>query len=99
MKKLLIMLLISICAIAWRSDEILHGLGMAQVAADPTPSLQNLTVPADQHTHKAMTITEFQELSKTDPQAYQKFIDSLQVPQERSEADKLMNFFARGKYE
>lgn len=95
MKKLLLLLLVSLCAVAWRSEEIMRGLGMARTTAAPsTPSVQ-----AGPSGHKAMTMAEFAELSKTDPQAYRKLINSLQVPEERSEVDKLMNFLAHGKYE
>ena len=48
---------------------------------------------------KPMTAMEFAELSKTDPNAYQKFINSHQQNPERGEVDKLMNFLAKGKFE
>ncbi|HJV53837.1 MAG TPA: hypothetical protein VJ652_20390 [Noviherbaspirillum sp.] len=97
MKKLLLLLLVSLSALAWRSEEIMRGLGMARTTA--APSTPALNVQAGQDGHKAMTMGEFAELSKTDPQAYRKLINSLQVPEERSAVDKLMNFLAHGKYE
>lgn len=45
-----------------------------------------------------MLVEEMVRLTKADPDAYRKFMDSRTV-NERTEADKLMNFFAHGKYE
>jgi len=42
---------------------------------------------------------EYTELAKTDPEAYRKLMASHQQQPERSEIDKLMNFFTRFKYE
>lgn len=98
MKSLLIMLLISICAIAWRSEDIKQALGAAQRPVQPV-TVEALAAGAARQGHKPMTIAEFQELSKTDPQAYQKLINSLRVEEEHSEVDKLMNWLAHGKYE
>jgi hypothetical protein len=103
-KKLLIMLILSICAVAWRSDDILNALGVASgastaAAARRTP-VTAFSMSANQPAAagKAMTVEELAELSKTDPDAYRKFIASRTV-NERTEADKLMNFLTRGKYE
>jgi len=101
MKKLLIMLILSICAVAWRSEDILKALGMASSisAAKPVPltasAMSASRAGADQN---AMSVQEFARLSQSDPKAYQKFIASRTV-NERTEADKLMNFLAHGKYE
>lgn len=101
MKKLLVMLILSICAVAWRSDDILNALGLASTAA----ATKRMPVTASAMTagqsggaSKAMSVEQLAELSKTDPDAYRKFITSRTV-NERTEADKLMNFFTRGKYE
>lgn len=96
MKSLLIMLLVSICAIAWRSEDILAVLGAAQ---RPAPASVAALAPPAPAGHQAMTIAEFQKLSKTDPQAYRKLVASLQVQEERGAIDKLMNFLAHGEYE
>lgn len=99
MKSLLIMLLIGICAIGLRSPEIMQAIGMASSAQDPAISVSTMTVTAKPQ-QKPMTAEEFAELSKTDPNAYQKFINSFQATEpQRSEVDKLMNFLARGKFE
>ena len=100
MKSLLIMLLISICAIAWRSDDIRQLLGVAQQAAAPAPvTAVSLTAGAPKPAHKPMSVAQFQELSKTDPQAYYKLVNSMQAEEDRGAVDKLMNFLAHGKYE
>ncbi len=100
MKTLLIMLLIGICAIGVRSPEIMQAIGMAGSAQDPAISVNSLTAQKQQQQKKPMTAEEFAALSKSDPNAYQKFINSYQVtPRERTEVDKLMNFLARGKFE
>ena len=46
-----------------------------------------------------MSLTDFAELAKTDPDAYRKLLASHQQEPERREVDKLMNFFTRLKYE
>ncbi|WP_136414119.1 hypothetical protein [Herbaspirillum sp. ST 5-3] len=90
-KKLLFMLLVAICGLAWRSPDVLHAIGLASAAQKPD------TV-ATRRAPQPMSIDEFAERSKSDPQAYQKFLNSFQT-QERSEVDKLMNLLAHGKYE
>jgi hypothetical protein len=113
LKTLLIMLLVSLCVIGWRSPDILQAIGMAGAAQDPATltadnpaatqlkkvHVDSLIVQGPANGKKPMSATEFAELAKKDPQAYQKFINSLRVDEERSEVDKLLNFFARGKYE
>ena len=88
MKTLLIMFVVGICALGLRSPEIMQAVGVAASAQDPARI--ELAAP--------MSSDEFAQLSKTDSGAYRKFIDSYQL-QERGEVDKLLNFFARGKYE
>ena len=105
MKTLFIMFIVGICVIGWRSPEIMQIIGMAGAAQDPAAiSLKALngtpaTATATAKMQQPMTADEFAKLSKTDPHAYQKFINSYQANQERSEVDKLMNFFTRGKFE
>lgn len=97
MKTLLVMLIVAICAIGWRSPDIMHAIGLASAAQDPaTISMELLTLPQASSGQKSMTAAEFVELSKADPKAYQKYTSSFQV-QERNEVDKLFNFLARGK--
>jgi hypothetical protein len=91
------MFIVGICAIGLRSPEILHVIGMAEAAQDPA-AISLSAAPAKPQ-QQAMTAEEFAKLSQTDPLAYQKFINSYQLNQDRSEVDKLMNFFARGKFE
>ena len=93
MKRLLLLLLIALCGIAWRSADVMEALGLAQAQA-PAATLVPLSGGA-----RPMSLHEYAELAKSDPEAYRKLIDSMRAPQERSEVDKLMNFFARGKYE
>lgn len=113
MKTLLIMLLVSLCVIGWRSPDILQAISMAGVAQDPATlatgdfaatqlkkvNVDTPIVQAAANGKKPMSVAEFTELTKKDPHAYQKFIGSLRIEEERSEVDKLLNFFARGKYE
>lgn len=95
MKTLLLLLLVALCGIAWRTPGILGALG----AAPPDAPVAAPQATAPDPAHKPMSLHEYAELAKKDPEAYRKFMDSLQQPAERSEVDKLMNFFARGKYE
>lgn len=98
MKKLLIVSIIAICAIALRMPEVATALGIAS-SQEPAsaPVLHTRAVQAQQ---KPMTAEEFAKLAQTDPHVYQKYLNSHPVqPVERSEIDKLMNWLARGKYE
>lgn len=99
MKKLLVLLLVALCAIAYRSPDIMNAIGLAGAARDPSTLSVKSMQAAPPAGHQAMSAEEFARLSKTDPQAYRKFVNSHRVEEERSEVDKLMNFFARGKYE
>jgi hypothetical protein len=100
MKKMLLLLLVAICTIGWRSETIMQALGMLNTVSAAAPySIQSLTAAADKKPHAGMSLTEYAELTKTDPNAYHKLFQSHQQDQERSEIDKLMNFFTRLKYE
>jgi hypothetical protein len=100
MKKLLLMLVVSLCALAWRSEDMLKAFaaaGGASVAPKKPVSVNELVVQS-QPGQQPMSAEELLRLSRTDPDAYRKFLASRTV-RERSAADKLMNFFAHGKYE
>ncbi|MGZ5858300.1 MAG: hypothetical protein ACXWJK_13785 [Burkholderiaceae bacterium] len=100
MKKLLILLLFGICALGWRSETIMQQLGMVKAASEPQSySIESLTASKDTKKQQGMSLNQYAELAKTDPDAYRKLIQSHQQDQERSEVDKLMNFFAHLKYE
>lgn len=100
MKTLIILLLFAICGFAWQSEPIMQALGLSMPHSGKSAplSIETLT-SADSGMSKGMSVHEYAELAKKDPHAYQKFIQSHQQNEERSELDKLMNFFARGKYE
>ena len=107
MKGTLILILISICAFAWRSEDILNALSLAGSAKQASNVSARSLIASQPGTQKqqaqesqehVMSIEEMTKLSKTDPKAMQKFIQSRTVS-ERTEADKLMNFLAHGKYE
>ena len=101
MKKLLIMLVLSICAVAWRSEDMLKAIGVMSTAsaAQTSPAtVSAMTAVRAGAGQGAMSVDEFARLGKTDPRAYQKFLNSRTV-NERTEADKLINFLSRGKYE
>ena len=108
MKTLLVMVILGVCVVAWRGGDIL-GL-LERIHPKPATkkvSIESLTAPQQEKTepqqekteHRAMSSVEFIELSKTDPNAYAKFLASHQQPTEPGEIDKLMNFLAHGKYE
>lgn len=94
----MIMLLVAVCAIGWRSDDILYAIGAASAAQDPAAiTIDALTQPQAPE-GRPMSAVGFAERSKTDPNAYRTFLSSHEV-RERSEVDKLCNFLARGIYE
>ena len=99
MKKLLLVFLFSICVIGWRSESVMQMIGLAGSVASPQPvAIQSQTVPENAQP-AGMSLTQYAELAKTDPDAYRKLLASHQQQPERSEVDKLMNFFTRLKYE
>ena len=100
MRKLLLLAIVSICILGWRSGDIMQMITALTSATTPSasPSIKTLTVAPGKQTQRAMSIEEYATLNKTDPAAYRKFVDSHQV-KETNEVDKLMNFFSRGKYE
>lgn len=99
MKKLLIVLIFAICVIGLRSGDYLQMFGVGKDAPSATAvSVKTITVSANKDQQRPMSMEEFAALSKTDPQAYQKFLASRQVA-ERTETDKLFNFLKHGKYE
>jgi len=84
MKKPLLVITISIIVSTWLVTDLLK---------EDTPIAAQDTVK-----QKGMSMEEFQTLSRTDPLAYEKFVNSYQT-QERGMADKLLNVIAYGKYE
>jgi hypothetical protein len=100
MKKLLLLLLIAICGIGYRSETIMQAIGMAKTAPAAHPiSVESLMASADKQPPAGMSLLEYAELAKTDPDAYRKLFQSHEKQAERSEIDKLMNFLTRLKYE
>jgi formiminotetrahydrofolate cyclodeaminase len=98
MKKLLILAIISICAVGLYGKEIIGGLSLNGKAQSSEPVTLEQLARSDS-THHAMTPEEFAELAKKDPDAYRKFLQSHQAPKKRNEIDKLTNLFTNGKYE
>ncbi len=77
----------------------MQAIGVSRAAQDPSAiSVDALTVETPQG-KRPMSAAEFAALSKTDPDAYRKFLNSHQAEEERGEVDKLFNFLSRGKYE
>jgi hypothetical protein len=56
-------------------------------------------VPKDNKSPPCMTLAEYAEKQKTDPNVYYKFIYCDEQATSRTEFDKLMNLFTRLKYE
>lgn len=92
------MFIVGICALGLRSPEIMQAIGMAGSAQDPAAVTAAKLSDISATKHRPMSADQFAELSKVDPNAYQKYLNSHQM-QERTEIDKLMNFFTRGKFE
>lgn len=100
MKTMLLMLLVSLSAIAWRSPDIMQSIGAAGQAQDPAVlKIDDVALSRAASVAPPMSAEEFVQLSNKDPQAYQKYINSFKAETQRSEVDKLMNLLAHGKYE
>lgn len=100
MKTLFVTFIVALGLLAWRSEDIAT-LFEGTLAKKPATELTAKDLLADAKPDpSAMTLEQFAELSKTDPEAYRKLLASRQPQtEERSAVDKLMNFLARGKYE
>lgn len=101
MKKLLLLLLISLCAIGWRSETIMQTLGLANALPEAeTVSIESLIAQAGKKPDNAMSLSDYADRAGKDPDAYRKLLQSYEEePPPRSQIDKLMNFFAHLKYE
>jgi hypothetical protein len=101
MKKMLLLLIVSLCFFAWRSEDYLRMAGFLppDPAVEQKIAAELAAANAKMAAHKPMTPDEFARLSKTDPEAYKKFMASRATPVPKGEIDKLMNFFKTGKFE
>ena len=108
MKKLVV-LLVTICAVGWFREPIIKNIGLVQappvpvsvllpksnfIVPDPAPVPIAANKPAD-----CMSISTYAQQANSDPNAYNKLLNCNQTEEERTEFDKLMNFFSRLKYE
>ena len=75
----------------------MHALGFAESQSEQASVSVKSMMPASGNggAQTGMTFQQYAELAKTDPDAYNKLLKSYEVEQERSEIDKLMNFFTR----
>jgi hypothetical protein len=106
MKKLFLLLLFAICTIFWFNEPIMKKLGMLNTAsATQSYSLPKSNfilpdpVPEDKKPPVCMSLAEYTEQAKTNPNAYNLLLQCGQQEEDRTEFDKLMNFFSRLKYE
>jgi len=98
MKKILILFL-AVCAIGWYREPLLQKISPAKAASGPQSNfIIPDPVPHESKPVACMTLTEFTEQIKTDPNAYNKLLLCDQQ-QERTSFDKLMNLFSLAKYE
>ncbi|MFH0934295.1 MAG: hypothetical protein V1879_03760 [Pseudomonadota bacterium] len=106
MKKILILLLFSISALGWYSEPVLQKLGVLK----PAPESRNIPPqragfimpdpePVAKEQQTCMSLEEYAAQAKTNPEAYYKMLFCGEQAGERTEFDKLMNFFTRLKYE
>lgn len=106
MKKVLLLMLFSICALGWYSEPIMQKLGVlkpVQAERDIPPQRPGFIIPGPEAEVKkqpaCMSLEEYVAKAKTDPGAYYKMLNCDEQSGERTEFDKLMNFFTRLKYE
>ncbi len=106
MNKLLLLLLFAICALGWFREPIMKKLGIVKtISAPQSYSLPKSNfilpdpVPEDKKPPACMSLAEYTEKAKADPNAYYKFLYCDEQEMNRTEFDKLMNFFSRLKYE
>jgi hypothetical protein len=106
LKILLLLLLVAICAIGWFSKPILQKLDIVNVAAVPesyTLPKSNFIIPdpVPAETKKAgcITLAEYLQQANSNPKSYYQLFDCGQSAEDRTEADKLINFLQHLKYE
>ncbi|HQR02744.1 MAG: hypothetical protein JSR19_13655 [Proteobacteria bacterium] len=101
MKKLLILAILGLLGLAWRSEGIVQMLqvGHQQSSSNTTQITVASLMPSGQSLpqQNLLSLEELAKLSVKDPQAYHAYLRS--VSTERTEVDKLMNFLAHGRYE
>ena len=92
-------MLLALCAIGWRSESIMQAIGMAELVASPQEySIESPAVPENGQS-TGTSLADYAELAKTDPAAYRRLFSRHPRDGERSEIDKLVNFFMHLKYE
>jgi len=104
-KKFLLFALVPICLLGWYGEPVLRQLGLLKpvvqhnipsqrpgfIVPDPVPVVKE-QVPC-------MSVQEYAAQAKTNPDAYYRMLYCDDKAGERTEFDKLMNFFTRLKYE
>ena len=111
MKKILLLLFFAIAAIGWFIEPI-KNWGMEQTllmtnSNSPANSYSlpksNFIMPDPEPVgnkkSSCITLAEYTQQANSDPNAYYKLFNCGQTEQERTEADKLINFLAHLKYE
>jgi hypothetical protein len=105
-KALLLLVLIAICAIGWYRVPIMKKFGILKpettALANSLPKSNFILpdpVPVGSKPPPCMTLAEYTEKQNTDPNAYYKFLYCDEQATNRTEFEKLMNFFTRLKYE
>lgn len=106
MKKLLLLLLFAILAIAWLSIPIKKPVAM--IRADSAPQINSLPksnfilpdpVPDEKKPPVCMSLAEYAKQAKTNPNAYYLLMHCDDQAEDRTELDKLLNYLSRLKYE
>ena len=94
------LLILAIGVIGWYSWPNMKKMGVVKTVSVPQSNfiLPAPEPPANKPT-PCMTLAEYTEQAKTDPNAYYKLLLCPQQDQERTSFDKLMNLFAHAKYE
>ena len=112
MKKILLLLFFAIVAVGWFHEPIKQW-GMEKTllitnANSNSPSSYSLPKsnfilpdpePVDTKKPSCITLAEYTQQVNSDPSAYYKLFNCGQSEQERTEADKLINFLTHLKYE
>jgi hypothetical protein len=98
MKTLLILFLVSMCIVAWRSDDVADMIQGVSAVKPMAMTGAGATMFSTTQQPVAVSLENIAEFGRNAPQAGRAFAEREQQT-DRTGVDKMMNFLARGSFE